>query len=47
MQIEIRLANGRVVAVTLPPNTTMSSDQLNVLMGWAVAGKPAPELIVD
>lgn len=47
MKIEIRLANGRVVSVTLSPGVAISSDQLAVLMGWAIAGKPAPELMID
>lgn len=46
MEIEIHLTNGRVVRTTLPVGATVSSDQLAVLTGWAIAGKSA-DILVD
>lgn len=46
MEIEIRLAIGRVVKIKMPAGTVLSSTQLGVLMRWAIMGKSA-EVMLD
>lgn len=45
MEIEIRLANGRVVRTTLPKGAVMTSHQLKVLVQWAIEGRSADLLV--
>jgi hypothetical protein len=41
MTIEIRLKSGRIVRITLPADIAVSSEQLGIMMRWAIEGKSA------
>lgn len=41
MQIEIKLKDGRVKRLSLEAGAAVSTDQLRIMVKWAVEGRPA------
>jgi hypothetical protein len=46
MTIELKMKDGRVKIVELPKHAWISSEQLAILIRWAIEGRPA-QIIID